>query len=833
MAQSREQLREVAKRMKDRGYSDEDIVNAIRKLSQPEQPETPPVSDVMVQPQTQPTQPELAQPKTKSPWFTSPFMQETKAAAESGETTSPFGMFSPSVESPRLRQGIKDLPDWMIPFNFGGVGKKAAEFGLSVLEGATSPAGAVTAAIGGFAQTRGLISKGMQKYAPGLSQRLGIGAGAATATTKAATKGSNQIIVNQMDEAGRIRQVTDPNTGTVFNIADDGSLINAKTGDIIDPKTGLAQAPQAPTGQADQPEIFKMMQGRQPSETGWAPNLNLPEPPVSQNPAISATPPIKVIEPASESLFNPVLRARLHKSVATEGAEKLGQADVDQLTKYVWQNPNLAPEEQTQASIGLLKLLSGEAPLSVELTALRRVMDDDILGLMAHNSKAFRAGSPFHEAINLPRTLMATMDLSAPFRQGLGAITTAAWWKAWPPMLRALASEKYYRKAMEEILTRPNHIKKVTEGGKLGRSFSEEAGLNLASLDKISTREEAIMSSWAERIPGWGRVVRGSNRAHTLFLNKIRADNFDNLVRQGENLARTARETGRARRGLLFSEKFSPAEAELLDPKNNLQLAKDLASFVNTATGRGNLGTLENQAVNLAAVFFSPRLIASRLQYMNPKNYIFANPQVRKEYVRSLMGIATTWMSVAGLAKGAGAEVSLDPTNSDFGKMRIGNTRLDPAGGFQQYIVLAARIAAGEFTGATSGRTQQMGEGYGTKDRWDAGIDFGVNKLSPVASYIAGAMRDSDGKPFNMADEAAKRFIPIFAQDLMELIEEDPSLFALAPLAATGMGVQSFGERGDQRILPKLSFGAIPDDYEDIRPRDIRLPIRSIFGQER
>src|SRR5690606_5714979 len=94
----------------------------------------------------------------------------------------------------------------------------------------------------------------------------------------------------------------------------------------------------------------------------------------------------------------------------------------------------------------------------------------------------------------------------------------------------------------------------------------------------------------------------------------------------------------------------------------------------------------------LNTTLFSPRLIASRLKLLNPAYYVMANPVVRKEALKSLFAIAAVGNTIGQLAKMAGGTVENDPNSSDFGKVKIGNTRIDPYAGFQQYIVAANRL---------------------------------------------------------------------------------------------------------------------------------------------
>lgn len=398
------------------------------------------------------------------------------------------------------------------------------------------------------------------------------------------------------------------------------------------------------------------------------------------------------------------------------------------------------------------------------------------LGVIADKKRE----SALVEAFNFPRGVMASMDFSAPLRQGLGLIHKKEFWSAIKPMFKAWASEDAFRQSQQAIAERPLFRERPNPKNPDNPlpSFADDAGLKLTDLTDLSKREEAIMSTWAEKVPG----VRRSNRAYVAFLNNLRADTFESLIKSGK----------------VFGA----------DANANLPLARELANFVNTATGRGSLGKLEQSAVALNTLFFSPRLIASRLQMMNPQYYIMANPVVRREALKSLFAIATAGNVITQLGKMAGGEVSGDPTSSDFGKLKIGNTRVDPYGGFQQYIVLASRLLSGKVTSSTSGNEYDIYNPEGPYDpsAAEVGLRFMRGKMHPVLGFawsLLAGKKEMSGEKMDfttmnpMENAIAQRFIPILLQDFYELSKSEelsPELKALiGTLSTFGMGSQTYG----------------------------------------
>lgn len=418
--------------------------------------------------------------------------------------------------------------------------------------------------------------------------------------------------------------------------------------------------------------------------------------------------------------------------------------------------------------------------------------------------------SAWADAANIPRTIMASQDMSAPLRQGLGLIHKGAFWKALPGMIKSWGSEEMYHAIQNSILDDPMFRSAYDARGKIKKSYAAEAGLQLTDLNSMTTREESILSSFAEKVPG----VRRSNRAYTAFLNKLRADTFKQMLKD-----------------------FGVVAGQ--DTEKNLALAKQIATFVNTASGRGSLGSFETSSKVLSSIFFSPRLLASRLGMMgkgaqavfSPEVYMLRSPSIRREYLKSLGAIAAVSGTFVGLAQMVGAEVESDPASSDFGKARFGDTRIDPYGGFQQPIVLAQRMMpfidlstqgiseiGGLMKSTTTEREYSLDDpGFGRSTRADVLSRFLRSKTNPIINFGWGLMagqKELSGKemvypmdPFgekgeNLMDNAiAQRFIPMLYQDIYELYNNEntpPEAKALAAFAASvGMGSQTYGNAGE------------------------------------
>lgn len=471
------------------------------------------------------------------------------------------------------------------------------------------------------------------------------------------------------------------------------------------------------------------------------------------------------------------LKGELPKVEFENIRSKLSQEDIDSLFNEVELNPGLIGFEKITAKSGLSKLfgeMGGNVPTEGELNLLSRVFPEDFIKTVTDKRPLLKKISDAgYNLLNIPRSLMSSADLSAPLRQGifLAPSYPKQWLSGFAKQFKYFGSQKAFNAAQENIRSNPYY------------PLMQQSKLSLTDLGTILTeREERFMSNWAEKIPVAGELVKASSRAYTGFLNKFRADVFSSMV--------------------------DNAKAAGLNPETNLALAESMAKFVNSATGRGSLGKFQGAAKILNTVFFSPRLIASRINLLRPDYYINLHPTVRKQAIKSLFAFAGAASTALGLAKFAGADVKTDPRSTDFLKIKIGNTRFDIMGGFQQYLVAAARLISGESISSTTGKTITLGEGYKPLTRYDILGRIVESKEAPIASFITTLLKGQDfsGQKVKIDEEIISRFTPMITQDLMELYKDNPAMLPLGALASFGIGMQTYSP--NKKKLEPFNGGA-------------------------
>ena len=448
------------------------------------------------------------------------------------------------------------------------------------------------------------------------------------------------------------------------------------------------------------------------------------------------------------------LKGKLEK-VQFEPIRKLiTQKNVNNMMNEIRDCPILSNWETYPARKALRELFYGKIPTPGGQVLLKDVFGGKFVdAMLAQRTLWKKIKDTGIMAINLPKAIKSSYDLSAALRQGIFMIRRhKQWMPAFRDMFKYFGNKGAYHESMLNIRRHRNY--------KLAR----EHKLALTDLGSLTTREEAFQSPWAEKIPGVG----ASARAYTGFLNQLRFDVFNDFVRKGKRL------------GLLDNPKY----------------LKTAAKYINHATGRGHLLGLEGAATELNAGFFSPRLIMSRLQLVNPVFYVGLEKQVRKEALKDLFAFAGLSMTVAGLAKMAGCDIEVDSRNADFMKIRVGNKRYDILGGFQQIIRASAQFITGEIVSSTTGKTLTLGEGYKPMTRLGVAGRFLQYKLSPVASFAVTMLtgQATMGGKADIPTEIGRLFVPMAAQDMYEVYnDEGLSAIPLATPAFFGVGLQAYG----------------------------------------
>jgi len=429
------------------------------------------------------------------------------------------------------------------------------------------------------------------------------------------------------------------------------------------------------------------------------------------------------------------------------------------------------------------------------------------------------------EVWGLPRALLATGEFSFMLIQG-GIYTLGNWRIArssFSGAMKALANENKAKQQLKYIQAQEWYP--VMKASKLALTEPDA---------KLEAREEQFLGGWVNYIwdiagypsrmggeklyEGWKKLnpIRAVERAGVSYLNMIRVQKF------------------------LEGSEMLQAQGKTFE--THPQDYKNVADVVNTFTGRASLGKGEQFSKELSAVFFSPRNWASMIKQASPYAIYHIGKMGSREEGQSSLSLLMKGKVTPSVAQKmaikdflkysaitAGfvvmaaikyndddddeTEVSLDPTSSDFLKIKLGNTRVDPWGGKIQQVVLTNRIIS-----SLSG-----GDGKAL----DYAGKMIVNKFNPSASMTykyLNAKKDSEGltlldqygNPISMKEDLWNSVRPIYWQSFAEINKENPTARAglLHLYGFFGGGIQTY-KTPTQIMKDKNVF------YDDLENNDV------------
>jgi hypothetical protein len=408
-----------------------------------------------------------------------------------------------------------------------------------------------------------------------------------------------------------------------------------------------------------------------------------------------------------------------------------------------------------------------EAKLSMLKSDWAKILFDEKLANRTTTQKLIGGGA---QTLNTARAVLTSFDFSGVLRQG-GFIVFANPLRAirnLGSMIASFRSLEAATKAKIDLENRPNF------------NLYKRSKLFLADISASSAmakQEEAYASLWVDKIPKLlgGGLIRGSQRAYVTFLNNLRADSFDAMM-------------------LGFRKGPVATEEEI----------NAISKFINISTGRGDLGKFSQAAEGLNTVFFAPRLVASRFQLLLGMPYFSASGRTKnlvlQEYAKFLTGIAIVYMLGMLAQEDEDKPIETDPRSTNFGKIRFGNSRVDPLSGLQQVTVLLARLTSGQTKTATGKIIDIRGEKvpYGGATPVSLISKFARSKFSPVLGSVTNMLQGENviGEKVTTFGEAQRMVIPMSFGEVRKIMEEQgiPKGMALSTLALFGMGVQTYDE---------------------------------------
>lgn len=468
--------------------------------------------------------------------------------------------------------------------------------------------------------------------------------------------------------------------------------------------------------------------------------------------------------------------------------EQVGKENIDKLVEGIRTSKNLQPYQKATTYEAFDKLLNGKALQQSEYDALGEHFGYKIIDQINDNKPEL---SKMVKILNTPQTAMASSDMSG-IRQAVVALSRHP--QNFPKFIRDNfkywglgKGEQNYKAEMDKLYDLKNY------------NVMRKHGVDFSGQGRVV--EESYYGSYAEDIPILGKVVKASERAYSGALTNLRAHLGNSLFEQQLSI---------------FKE--NPGKFTL-EQQNKMLDA--IAETVNNSTGRGSLGkplvgvankmrgsqmtasqkkAIANSIDQIASVgLFSPKLIGSRLNFINPLYYFERGigEVARKERMTSfatMVGATLSMVAMIKMAKSQGVDtdIEVDPRSSNFLKIKSGErTYIDLTGGHQAYARVLAQALSGESKNIKTGKVKPLGVEYGSRDVGDVLTSFARQKASPLAATAMNTLigKDTIGKPTNLLNELKTINAPLYLKDAVQAFEAE----GLSPSLASTLLAGFFG----------------------------------------
>lgn len=384
------------------------------------------------------------------------------------------------------------------------------------------------------------------------------------------------------------------------------------------------------------------------------------------------------------------------------------------------------------------------------------------------------------------KSLRATADVSGILRQG-AKLLASGHYKIWAKntlkslrtAVKSFGDENVLDAVNANLVSRENYVNGLYK--KLG----------IPVYDVI---EEAFPSKALGKVPFLRKIYGASDAAYTSFMQLNRADLAD-----------------------LYIKKAVKAGVDLSSPEG-----KAIGSFVNSLSSRASLGKAEGKVANVVNnVFFSPRLMKSNFDVLG--GHVLTGGGgvhpitggsnfVRKYAAWNLLKIAATTYSILKIADEVRPNsVEWDPRSSNYGKIKIGNTRFDVTGGMSSLVTLGSRLATQETKSSTTDIISKLNDDENPFSQTTASVlmNFGENKLSPMYSALQDIIvgEDFSGKKPTFGSVVRNLTVPIVADNYQELSKDPNAAPIVASMILEGLGVSTntYDATDDWTVKPTVA----------------------------
>lgn len=363
-------------------------------------------------------------------------------------------------------------------------------------------------------------------------------------------------------------------------------------------------------------------------------------------------------------------------------------------------------------------------------------------------------------------SFVASIDNSFLGRQGLNTLMTHP--SVWVPTARKSFVDIYQT-------IKSKHGGDAVRDAVLADVYSNPNYMNgsyqLAKL--LPKTEEQYPTMIPERLPlGVGRAFKASSNAFINSGTRMRTGTFD-LLRD------IAKRQGK----------------DITDPV----WIKDVGTLINSLTARGDLGKLGQGGV-VRLVMWAPKMLKGNWDVLTAHTGTagLETSFAKKQAIINIAKIVGETAAIAAITNAIKpGSVETNPVSTDFMKIKVGKTRFDITGGKGSLVTLIARAVSAQSKSVITGKVTPLNSGqYGAKTIMDVGIDFLVNKTTPLSRVAVNRMKGETFKHEKptLGGDIYSLTTPITIQNFIDNIygkDADASLPAVIGSVADFIGINA------------------------------------------
>lgn len=467
--------------------------------------------------------------------------------------------------------------------------------------------------------------------------------------------------------------------------------------------------------------------------------------------------------------------------------ETMANKDIDALHDDIWARPHTEDHfSKINTAKAWSKVVEGFVPTRGEIILLEKQWGKEFAkGLLRRLPLGDKAWDTAADISNFMRTMLAGGDVSVAGRQlrVLGQLYPKEYGVAIKKGLGAYKSEGLAKTVRAEYESSFYHkeAKKYVQ-------FFEPAGTEAVA---PADRPEWYMSHYPEKVPVLGHIIRMGNRNYVETMNMMIQLVWDKIRTQD------------------VLNGVEPTKAEL-----GLR-----GKWLMSMSGRPEIGGVLGKRIAPISTgfFFSPRFAVSRFTSPMYLRHLASGDPVARAVGKktavafaSFIGTNIAALALMKLALGDDVTIELDPRSPDWGKGKIGTTRIDLWAGYQQAARFLVQMTLGQYK-------TQAGE-IKDAERLETIGRFVRGKENPLVSLIsdlwAGKTYQGD-RPFSppkgemgkildglhvpkliqgVGKEAYHRMLFLWVQDFADASKNDgwPMGFVAGPLSFFGTNTASY-----------------------------------------